>query len=525
MNVKMKLHGITRRWLVNMLSVVAGVVIVIEIFMGIFIHTYYYEAAHNRANELCSGLSLLATVSNSEFRSVARQYIENFEYKDKIEVQILDTSGNIIITTNGFEPGKTTMPDYQNALSAKSNVAMWTGRSDSGEKVMAQTTILGDYGNGSNGAVRWIISLTEVNRHIMWLILACVLIGIGILLFTSLSGFYFISSIVYPVQQVSNVARKIAMGDFKSRLEVKEHDEIGELCDAINYMASELGQAETLKNSFISSVSHELRTPLTAIRGWGETAKMSLGTDEALVEKGLDVILTESGRLSGLVEDLLDFSRMQSGKLSVNKRLIYLDQVLSEAADMYLEVVKQHNIKMDFICPERLSRVMGDADRLKQVFINIIDNAIKYSNDGGHVLIDVHEEDNCIHVKISDTGVGIPEQDIDRVKEKFYKANKTVRGSGIGLAVADEIIKQHNGLLFIESKEGVGTTVTVVLPVATAAELEAVQQTDVVEFPPQEPETGEPEQVVTLDEVVAAIEHSQADEKEDPKSEPTHEDE
>ena len=487
LGLNLKLHGITRRWIVNVISVIAVVVVIIEVLMGVFIRTYYYETAHSNANELCQGFSLLATVSRQDFRTAARQYIENFEYKDQIEVQIIDGQGNVIITTNGFEPEKTQMPDYESALASGSSTAMWTGKSAQGESIMARTTILGDYGNGSNGAVRWVISLKGANRHIFMLTVVCVLIGIAVLLFASLSGLYFIKSIVRPVQEVSNVARKIAMGDFRSRLEVKEkQDEIGELCDAINYMASELGQAETMKNNFISSVSHELRTPLTAIRGWGETARMSLGSDDELVSKGIDVILNESDRLSGLVEDLLDFSRMQSGRLSVNKRIIDIARVLKSAADMYIEIAKQLNIRLDFVCPESLNSVMGDPDRLKQVFINIIDNAVKYSNDGGQVLVEAHEEENCIHIKVIDTGVGIPEQDIDHVKEKFFKSNTTVRGSGIGLAVADEIIKQHNGLLFIESKEGVGTTVTVVLPFASKTEIEAAFGTSAVEFPPDE---------------------------------------
>ena len=107
---------------------------------------------------------------------------------------------------------------------------------------------------------------------------------------------------------------------------------------------------------------------------------------------------------------------------------------------------------------------MGDTNRLKQVFINIIDNAVKYTESGGQVLVSQEIEEACVRISVTDTGVGIPAQDIDRVKEKFYKANKTVRGSGIGLAVADEIIKQHGGLLFIESTENVGTTATIVLP-------------------------------------------------------------
>ena len=314
--LKWKVKGVINRWLINVMSVVVAVVIVVEIILGIFVQTYYNEAARSRANELCQGFSLLATVSAAEFPATARQYIENFEHKDKIEIQIIDSEGKIIITSNGFDPGTPEMPDYENALKFEGATASWVGTSDQGEKIMAQTTILGDYGSGSNGAIRWIISLEGVQSHIFWIIFMFVMIGLGIIVLTAITGLYFIKSIVRPVQEVSNVARKMAMGDFKSRLEVEnKDDEIGELCDAINYMASELGQAENLKNSFISSVSHELRTPLTAIRGWGETAKMSLGADDELVSKGLDVILSEADRLSGLVEDLLDFSRMQSGRL------------------------------------------------------------------------------------------------------------------------------------------------------------------------------------------------------------------
>ena len=469
---KFKIKGVTRRWVFNVMSVVIAVVIVVEVALSIFVLTFYNETARSRANELCQGFSLLATVSASDFSAKARQYIENFEHKDKIEVQIIDSSGKILITSNGFDPGEPKMPDYENAIKSENSTASWVGKTAQGEQIMAQTTILGDYGGGSNGAIRWLISLDTVNEHVAWIIALCIVIGLGIILITAMTGLYFIKSIVRPVREVSNVARKIAMGDFKSRLEVeKKDDEIGELCDAINYMASELSQAENVKNSFISSVSHELRTPLTAIRGWGETAKMSLGFDDELISKGIDVILSEADRLSGLVEDLLDFSRMQSGRLSVKMRLMNVVPALKEAVDMYLEVAKQHSIKMDFICPMELSNIMGDPDRLKQVFINVIDNAIKYSNDGGSVLVDCHEEEHCIHIRVSDTGVGIPEQDIDKVKEKFFKSNTTVRGSGIGLAVADEIIKQHNGLIFIESKESVGTTVTVVLPIVTSTDV------------------------------------------------------
>ena len=308
--------------------------------------------------------------------------------------------------------------------------------------------------------------------------------------FCAFSGLFFIKSIVRPIRDVSNMARKIAMGDFESRININKNDEIGELCDTINYMASELSQAQNLKNDFISSVSHELRTPLTAIRGWGETAKMSLGTDEELVRRGLDVVLNEADRLSGLVEELLDFSRIESGRLSVVSQPLNISQLLSESADMYTELARQQGIELIFTRPSEELQVMGDADRLKQVFINIIDNAVKYTEKGGLVLVTQTGEEGCVRIVVKDTGVGIPAEDVEHVKEKFYKANKVVRGSGIGLAVADEIIKQHHGLLFIESTEGVGTTATIVLPLYEPEPIPEVADTHRDETNLQEDENG-----------------------------------
>ena len=151
---------------------------------------------------------------------------------------------------------------------------------------------------------------------------------------------------------------------------------------------------------------------------------------------------------------------------------------------MYIELARQQGIELIFTRPAEDMIVSGDPNRLKQVFINIIDNAVKYTEKGGQVLVDQTGEEGCVRITVKDTGVGIPAQDIDRVKEKFYKANKTVRGSGIGLAVADEIIKQHKGLLFIESAEGVGTTVTIVLPLYEPAE--ETEETEIQEIPEKE---------------------------------------
>jgi signal transduction histidine kinase len=279
-----------------------------------------------------------------------------------------------------------------------------------------------------------------------------------------LSGLYFVKSIVIPVRQIGATARQFATGDFSRRIQKKNDDELGELCDIINSMADELSNTEAVKNEFISSVSHELRTPLTAIKGWSETLN---GIDDPeMIKKGMRVITNETERLSQMVEELLDFSRIQNGRFTLMKSTMDILAELGEAVLIYQERAYHEQINIIYYEPDMLPFVYGDKNRLRQVFINIIDNAIKYSDPGDTVTIDAFEEDNMVVITITDTGCGISEADLPKVKSKFYKANHSRRGSGIGLAVADEIINMHGGTLSITSQENVGTKVTITLPAA-----------------------------------------------------------
>ena len=478
MQLEIKFKSIAVRWFFNMFLIVVLIVCAVVIGFIAVVNSLYTEKIAMYAADITYEFNSLSETTPATFRDTAIDMAENFGFKDKLEVQVIDRNDNVVVTTTGFQPSDSKMADYEQAKLTGSAVA--DSKTSEGEHVLAGTTALYDSSGRYIGAYRWITTLENADRRVSGLIITLVVTGLLVLAFCAFSGLFFIKSIVTPIRDVSNIARKIAMGDFGSRIEITKNDEIGELCDTINYMASELSQAENMKNDFISSVSHELRTPLTAIKGWGETAKMSIGTDEALVKRGIDVVLSEADRLSGLVEELLDFSRMETGRLSVVSQPLNISELLTESVDMYIELARQQGIELVFTRPAEDVTVLGDPNRLKQVFINIIDNAVKYTEKGGQVLVDQITEEGCVRITVKDTGVGIPAQDIDRVKEKFYKANKTVRGSGIGLAVADEIIKQHKGLLFLESTEGVGTTVTIVLPLT--------ENTDEPEEPEQEKE-------------------------------------
>jgi len=469
--------GITRRWILNGLGVIVGLLVVFEVAFAVVIRSYYYQrvetSLYTRARSLSDRLSAELKQDSFDFESSAWEEVEHFQDKEreKMELQVLDARGNVLVSSTGFRPLSDDKPDFAQALKAVQNNAdddqgVWRGRNSSGEKITAMTVLV-RYADGTVcGAVRYLVSMEKVDSQILLLIAVMLLFGMAVIFFVMLSSSYFVSSILNPITEIGQAARKIALGDYDSRIEKRYDDEIGELCDTINYMAGEISAAERMQNDFISSVSHELRTPLTAIKGWSETLRQGGSSDEELMTKGLDVISSEAERLSGIVEELLDFSRMQGGHMTMRFGRMDVLAELEEAVVLFRERAKREEIDLVYVEAENIPPITGDKDRLKQVFINVIDNAIKYSNPGGRVRIEAAQMGGHVQIVVSDSGVGIPKSDLPNIKNKFYKANRTRPGSGIGLALADEIIRRHKGRLEIDSEEGVGTTVTITLPAA-----------------------------------------------------------
>lgn len=460
--------SIAHRWVVEGLGLMVLILISCIISLSFAVRSYVYtgvrQALTGRSDELVNVFSSgTGYETAAEFNGVCRGYIENFPDKSEMEIMGISWQGEILTTSTGFAPEQgQRMPDYEQALLEESGFGYWEGELNTGEKVMAITRVLRNGEGDVLGALRYLVSMEEADRQIRLVTAGLIGIGVLIALFATLSGLYFLRSIVIPIKQVNSTAQKIARGDFGARLQKKRPDEIGELIDSINGMAEELGETERMKNEFISSVSHELRTPLTAIKGWAET----LGggeTDPDTFRKGMGVILRESERLTGLVEELLDFSRLQSGRMQMNIRRMDLLPELDEAVYLFTERARQEKKNLIYMEADALPPLQGDADRLRQVFVNIMDNALKYTPEGGTVTVSAGAEGGKLWVTVEDTGCGISEEDLPKVKQKFYKANRTVRGSGIGLAVADEIITRHGGDLLLESRPGKGTKVTVIL--------------------------------------------------------------
>ncbi len=465
----MGMKSITKRWLFNSLGVILVILVVVEIAVSIGVREYYYSSVNQvldtQANTVLNVLTNAQEKTGVDVDAEIRSAVEDFEHKNRMEMMAIGSDGQVELTSSGFTPrNDTTMPDYEAAMSSPGRYGQFTGTLPSGEAFMA-VTVRVPGGARSYSALRYIVSLELVNNQILMIVAILTLIGIAIIFFVVYTSSYFIKSIVIPVGEVGVTARKIAAGDFNVRLKKKFDDEIGELCDIINYMAGELSASERIKNDFISSVSHELRTPLTAIKGWAETIANTAPSETAMREKGMRVIINETERLSGMVEELLDFSRMQSGRLTLAKTRMDILAELGEAVLMFTQRAQREGVDLRYLEPETLSPVFGDKNRLRQVFVNILDNALKYSDSGGTVTVTVRETlQRDIVIAIGDTGAGISPEDLPKVKTKFYKGTSSRRGSGIGLAVADEIVAMHGGSLELASEKGKGTTVTITLP-------------------------------------------------------------
>lgn len=467
MKAKKRNSNITRRWIVNNIGIVFIVLVTVVCASTVFLHSFYYNSARQylsaKMNTVASILQNSYNDSASSLSVETRLTVENWQDRKHTELMVIGRGGDVVLTSSGFFPEEgEEMKDYNDAVSS-GETGYCVDKNSRGEKIMALSVLLPENDAGYS-AVRVVSSIKRLDGQLALFFLGITFLCAVVLVLSFFSGIYFIKSIVIPVRQIGATAKRYAKGDFSVRIQKKNNDEIGELCDTINHMAKELANSEKLKNEFISSVSHELRTPLTAIKGWSETIA-SMPDDTAAIAKGMRVINLETERLARMVEELLDFSRIQDGRFTLNKETMDVLAELGDAVLIYGEAAKKAGIELRYEEPDMLPFIYGDKNRIRQVFINIIDNAIKYSDSGGLVSVQAEMEDaSHIVIDVSDTGCGIGKDDLAKVKTKFYKANYTRRGSGIGLAVADEIVTMHGGRLDILSEERVGTTVRIILP-------------------------------------------------------------
>ena len=470
-----KITGIRKRWMVNSISVVLFIVLLAVAAFSAAMGSYYYstlsESLKQKAENAISSFDYYRT--EAEYYDNARAVVAGEPNSDKLEVEYLDADGQIRFSSSDLtafrSPGT---PDIAEAISMK-RTKVWIGADPStGEHIMAASSPLMIDGEVV-GVMRYVTSLNKVDKQIIIIVAIALGIGLGILGMVYFSNLYFIRSIVDPVAGITETAKRIAAGSYGVQIEKRYDDEIGALTDTINDMSLKINQSEKMKNEFISSVSHELRTPLTAINGWAETIMNGEVRDAGDVKKGMGIIVSEARRLTNMEEELLEFSRIQDGRFTLSVEPMDIKAELEDAVYTYREFFRREGIELNhFDCDEEFPPIAGDPERLRQVFCNLLDNAAKHGGSGKRIDTAIARDEDQVVITIRDYGPGIPAEELPHVKYKFYKGSSKARGSGIGLAVCDEIITRHEGTLDIDNAEGGGCIVTIHLPIRAQAVIE-----------------------------------------------------
>lgn len=462
--------GITRRWLFNIFGVILVVVVLTFSLLSIIVKDFYYSECISTLRN--SGEYMARYFEDHiypQYHSISASFmamVEDFEDKSTMEMQVISINGNTIYSSTGFAIEE--LNETQDLLQAQNGkVGSWIGyNAPSDERVVSVSLPLYTDDGILVGTIRMMSSLRQVDRTLTTVNLIIFAVGFFIVLLTAFTGTYFIKSIVLPVGDINETTMEIAKGNMTARVrQIEKQDEIGQLGQSINTMAEELSKTERLKNEFISSISHELRTPLTAIRGWTETMLAAEETMDETTRRGVEIIYSETERLSKMVEELLDMSRLQNGSMKLSVEQTDLLAEFEETVFMMSERAKSEQITIEYVPEEDSIPALVDKDRVKQVFFNVIDNAIKHSHPQGRVEIAARLQDSKAVFIVQDYGEGISAEDLPHIKDMFYKGSSQKRGSGIGLGVSDEIVQLHGGTLEIESTLNVGTIVTICFPV------------------------------------------------------------
>lgn len=464
------MKSLKTRMVWSYLLLIVLVVSVLGVLFVSLIWNYYYGSAQSTVKQRAvSALTVHSRSLSSLKVHDQAEYMLQYMVERDIQLQLLDNTGTIRMDSDGFtESTKYLTPDVRMAISGLTGT--WQGDDPYyGERVTSVTIpVFNDTRVVS--LLRYSASVTQIDDMVNQLLQMTAFVGLAvILLFLGLS-LWLAQKIVGPIQELTRAARYMAEGDWTRRAVKRSNDEIGQLSETFNTMVVELNKREKLKNDFISSISHELRTPLTSIKGWSETLKEGDPANDDEMKLGLNIISNETERLSGLVEDLLDFSKLSAGSMEMHPELLDLNSPVRETVHQLAVREEKTGVRLlSTLCKGSLF-VHGDANRLKQVIINLIDNAFKFTPAGGTVRVTTSVEQEFALLTVADTGIGIAAEDLPHVTEKFYKANTVLGGSGIGLALCKEITELHGGELTVDSEPGAGTVIKIKLPLQSIEE-------------------------------------------------------
>ena len=452
-------------------------VFVLNFFVGLKLRNYYEQKIFYRlkSNAYLIGDILSDPIKNKDLNFIDEK-IGIFAKELEVRITVIDNAGKVL---GDSDESSDLMENHNDRLEIVRAIKNGFGESnrfsDTLEYNMKYVAIPIRTDKDYIGIVRLALPLTEVETEIRFIYRIVLLGGVISIIMVVFIGYFISQRIVSPIKEMKEIAHLIASSDFSKRVEINSKDELGMLARSLNEMADQLQQRidnlknmDKMKTEFVANVSHELKTPLTSIKGFVETLEDGAMEDKETNKKFLAIIKRHTERLTNITNDLLSLSELESKKDVLSIASFDLKEMIDEIILGFGHAISEKTHKLKFA--SKFDKYVMSADKVKieQVIVNLIDNAVKYTESGGEIKIEFTEDEKCVNIIVEDDGIGIPAKYFNRVFERFYRVDKARSrqsgGTGLGLAIVKHIVSLHGGNVQIESQVGIGTKIIVSLP-------------------------------------------------------------
>lgn len=466
----MKKNSIVRKLIITFSSITGGLLILVGLILSVW---FYRENYNKTVDTLNKQLDVVSEAVASYLKYQEGSY-EEINRLLKISCLTNDMDGIIVdrlgyvymVSSNKYSDLKYTNIDISEENMPKSNKMEYIKRvlkeSDNSSKLGAYVKPI--YSNEQLDGYIIMIEKEIINaKHTIIIIWVAVILAV--IVAAAIVKYFAQLLVVEPIEEINNAAQRLAKGDVTKRVKVIGNNEIGELAQAFNSMAQSIEESDNIRKEFISNVSHELRSPITSIKGFvGGILDGVIPRDRE--NYYLNIVYDEIDRLARLVNDLLDISAMEAGKFNLNISEFDINQTVSLCILNLESKIKNKNLSVRAIFHEKRCFAVGDRDRILQVITNLLENAIKYSNDNGKIEVNITTKGNKIFVSIFNSGEIISQEDIDHIWDRFYKSDKSRTNkisTGLGLPIVRLILSQHNQDIWVNNVEDKGVKFTFTL--------------------------------------------------------------
>jgi two-component system OmpR family sensor kinase len=460
------IHSLRTRLLLTYVLITGLVLAIVGVSLFLFLvnNPVFNQLGYSRLENAAGNLDDVSKrVLSSPDIQKNQEVVNRFETRFNIRILIVDRDGEILVDSrpeSGFDEDVKFMDFTEGELLRRGEFRdssqarwLWVGRSLGEDR----TLVLATPRPRTLSLFAEDILLPVVQAGAIGLI-------ISILLAWLISRW-----VAAPLQRMSKAALAVASGDFRQSVALEGPREVQDVANSFNVMVQQVRTSQQVQRDFLANVSHELKTPLTSIQGFAQAMLDGAVADDDSRNRAAQVIYDESDRLRRLVEDLLDLARLDAGQIEFVRQPVNVEALLKSVVDKLVLPAGEKNVELVDRVSD-LPTMVGDGDRLAQVFMNLVDNAIKHTPEGGKVVVRGDTASGWISIHVDDSGAGIPSEDLSRIFERFYQVDKARsggkgRGVGLGLAISRQIVEAHGGRIVAQSSVGKGSRFTVQLPI------------------------------------------------------------